>query len=527
MEQPSLLTAASPRAAHPPSDVALKPHQLAILHAALEAEARGDYGLLADLPGAGKTYCMVALIYRALLEDPTCGPTVIVVPDNIYTQWCESVRAFCGDAVRVKPFTTYGDITSLYFDTHVLTENDVLVTTPLYLPVLTETMGQMGLRVHRAVFDEIDSVNYLFRRCQIKATHVWQVSATAGNFLTSSSHRTTVIKCADDFVKRNFALEAPEFRTLLCVTPRVIGLFNGLLSRDQVQRFHSLDYTLVHCNCRVVKDDAEAIAVLMRHMLDDAERIAQLVAELEGSNATGVHDARVAELREQRETLEANVELVRTRLRDNELCVICYAEFDRKTITPCCQRAMCYPCIAAWVNAKRSARFPCPVCRASVLLDDLVVCGEVLLRADEAVVPRELYPDKLAAFRSLLTSLPEDSKVLVYAGYDACFASLGPIVASVCRCADLDQGNVRDIDAVVKGYRDGGTRVLLASAVLFSAGLNLENTTDVVVMSRLDPSLDRQIVGRAQRPGRTSRLRVHFIEHEAEHCEGRDAMGTL
>jgi hypothetical protein len=46
--------------------------------------------------------------------------------------------------------------------------------------------------------------------------------------------------------------------------------------------------------------------------------------------------------------------------------------------------------------------------------------------------------------------------------------------------------------------------------------MNLENTTDVVFLHKTNLSMKHQVIGRAQRPGRTSQLKVWELLHGNE-----------
>ena len=93
-------------------------------------------------------------------------------------------------------------------------------------------------------------------------------------------------------------------------------------------------------------------------------------------------------------------------------------------------------------------------------------------------------------------------------------------------CVELDGGNVAEIEAALRRYKGERSeaalsgprrrRVLLASSMLHGCGLNLENTTDVILVHKLQPDLRSQVIGRAQRPGRTGALRVHQLLFDNE-----------
>ena len=47
-------------------------------------------------------------------------------------------------------------------------------------------------------------------------------------------------------------------------------------------------------------------------------------------------------------------------------------------------------------------------------------------------------------------------------------------------------------------------------------GMNFENTTDIILMHKIKPEMEKQVIGRAQRPGRKSVLHIHRLLHQNE-----------
>ena len=57
---------------------------------------------------------------------------------------------------------------------------------------------------------------------------------------------------------------------------------------------------------------------------------------------------------------------------------------------------------------------------------------------------------------------------------------------------------------------------LLLNAEYCGAGLNLENATDIFIYNSMTFELNKQVIGRAQRPGRTNKLNIWNLLHETE-----------
>ena len=105
-----LLHAKSPQDTHPSNcKIRLKPHQLAMLKKCKDIESLNyKYGILADKPGAGKTYVLLSMI----LCDEVKGLNIIVVPQNILVLFVEVCRNYVG---KFEIIVTYNRLSQFYF----------------------------------------------------------------------------------------------------------------------------------------------------------------------------------------------------------------------------------------------------------------------------------------------------------------------------------------------------------------------------------------------------------------------------
>ena len=59
------------------------------------------------------------------------------------------------------------------------------------------------------------------------------------------------------------------------------------------------------------------------------------------------------------------------------------------------------------------------------------------------------------------------------------------------------EGNEKKIEKVISGYKYGDCNILLINSLAYGAGLNLENTTDIILFHHSDRK--EQFIGRAQK----------------------------
>ena len=64
--------------------------------------------------------------------------------------------------------------------------------------------------------------------------------------------------------------------------------------------------------------------------------------------------------------------------------------------------------------------------------------------------------------------------------------------------------------------------MLLLNAKYCGAGLNLQCTDEIIIFHRMCKDLENQVIGRAQRIGRDSRLKVNYLCYDNEYNFGEN-----
>ena len=115
------------------------------------------------------------------------------------------------------------------------------------------------------------------------------------------------------------------------------------------------------------------------------------------------------------------------------------------------------------------------------------------------------------------TLLPK--KWLIFSSFDATFDGITKQLDSHGVRYSKLYGTVQHIQNVINDFRQGTIHVLLLNAVHFGMGLNLEMATDILIYHKMSIETERQVIGRAQRPGRSFPLNVHYLCHTNELAE--------
>jgi hypothetical protein len=347
-------------------NIILKDHQLSIINRCIEIEENNmcNLGIMSDKPGTGKTYAILGLIYYTKKKS-----NIIVVPQNIILQWCESINNFSNGKIKYKKFINYNDILDLYNVNTKLFDYDILITTSLYYNLIATTIQSNFLNVERVFFDEIDSISSFIVN-KINANFIWFVSASF-NYEEMGIYTTKIdkslipfitCKCNDKFIDNIFNIDSPNIYKIICKNIYLDSIFNGLISNEEFKLLNAMDYSKLKkkfCN-KIAQNEKEAIDFLVKDKIDIIEmeelRINDINKILETINVDERINALNKQLEKSKKSLEESqykLNLIRDRLKENNCCPLCYNEFDvsqKKVISPCCKNNICFTCTNNWFN---------------------------------------------------------------------------------------------------------------------------------------------------------------------------------
>jgi hypothetical protein len=490
------------------------------------------------------------------------GATLLVIPHNLAAQWEGYTRAF-GGSLRVVHVSRTKHLTELYERRGAeLASLDLVVVTGTYYRHVAAALASWRVRLRRVVYDEADSLA-VPAMAPVDASFHWFVTASYGNLLHPRGHceydpatrehvwratgvrgtgfvkslftelacttagrdaaRWVVVRSSDAFVQRSMHVPEPRVEHVRCRTPRSIRVLSGVADRSIIECLNAGDVAgaLAHVSTgnRGTEED------IVRAMVDRLSRqLHNVAARLDLASALqfeseAEREAEVQRLTRRREELSQKVECIRARIAENSSCPICYEDIERgqKSVAPCCSNAFCFACVSRWAAQARA----CPLCKAPLQPRDLLVVDAAPPRAEPPPPRAEAEPEasKLAALERILRERrpsPGAAKVLVFSSYDNTFGEVTPLLARMGIAYRFLKGNHMMVQSAAREYKAGSLDVLLVNTNNYGSGLNLENTTDVVMFHKFDSEIERQVLGRALRYGRTAPLRVWYLVYEGE-----------
>ena len=247
------------------------------------------------------------------------------------------------------------------------------------------------------------------------------------------------------------------------------------------------------------------------------------------------------------------IELIYKRLEENHCCPVCYELFedirnitdndnDTNTTTDnsnnliyisssCCNNKICGRCVNNWYAKNKTS---CIFCNIENV-------GKESMHSYENNAPNNNHNDKInpinpinpinkvedfetlnigknTFIKNFIEKLKnEDRKVIIFSDYSNIFHEIEKMcIENEILYTDLDKGNMKDIDISVQNYKYGNAKILLSNSSLFGCGMNFENSTDIIFVHRMKKRMEEQVIGRAQRIGRKTRLNVYYLQYENE-----------
>jgi len=274
-------------------------------------------------------------------------------------------------------------------------------------------------------------------------------------------------------------------------------------------------------------------------------------------NLKGLIDNTKEEYTEVKKHSGIAIDRVKNNIKDGE-CPICMGDLsdeDDIIILKCCGSILCGMCCFGVVFPKKSLVGQCAKCRTKLGLKSLIhISGdfdlanitddkieevkEVEEKVDDGDRPRSKYtaildiinnqnpPERKRVDVNILNLMkgthrvdePLYNKVLIFANFDETLVKIRKTLEEEKINYWQLGGSHSEINSTVAKFTECAVRcVLIVNSTKHCAGLNLQTATDIIFAHKIvDPNIETQVIGRGQRLGRTSRLRVHFMFYQNE-----------
>jgi hypothetical protein len=447
--------------------------------------------------------------------------------------------------------------------TEIIGKYDLVVVTSTLYNKLAHFFYTNKIKLQRAIYDEVDNLNV--PGCKhIDANFFWFVTASYGNVLYPKGQnkyepsigryvwyangikhsgflknilmdlyynisrnlmKVLVVKNKESYVESSLLLPEMISHYIKCKTPYAINVLNGLVDRNILNYLNADDIhgALQYVNPSHKSNEDNIISrVIDKYTRQITNLNLQINTAKEYLYDTETERSDVLQrLEKQLEQMQKKIDTITERIKTNDLCTICYDTVEKKTVTGCCQNTFCFKCINVWLAQRKI----CPLCKIGMDITNLYVIDndikenisiDIEHEEDIDITKPNDKNDKYQNLELILQNMKPEAKLLIFSAYENSFTNIIHILKKLAISYDYLKGNGFQIQATIDRYKNGSVNVLLVNTRQYGSGLNLENTTDMILFHKFDTEIEKQVIGRAQRFGRKHSLNVHYLLYENE-----------
>jgi SNF2 family DNA or RNA helicase len=331
-----------------------------------------------------------------------------------------------------------------------------------------------------------------------------------------------LVKNDDEYVVKSFTMPSPHIFHHKCRNPNIIRVVRDIVPANIMNMIEggNIQGAIQQLGGEET-DDHNIVSLITRKKkeeLHEAEEKENKYKKLEHSSTKSERD-RYLMWSQKKKSLESQLKCVEERfahILDND-CPICQSTIQNPVMVPCCQNIFCGECIIPWLQQKGT----CPFCRTMIEAKKLIFISkssdEKKDDGTEEKKDEEKKDEKVSNLTkpemilNIISQNPQ-GKFIVFSNYDESYILIkNTFTEHNQKCIEI-RGTVAMRTKSLKRYEEGEVNVIFLNSMMNGAGINLEMTTDIIMYHEMTELLEKQLIGRANRIGRTSELNIHYLE---------------
>ena len=520
-----------------------------------------NFGILSDKVGSGKTLMIIGLIISSLIPPnipkiinssqftsikyldviEPIKTNLILIPHNLSSQWYKSFVD--NTLLKVKLIHRHSVLDSIKSVYDITNNNSEMQKELDILPdqclefydviIVTSSMASdffskyKNVKWSRIIIDEVLSIK-LPPDISWHSNFIWFITATPSGLayikklyirdLFSNLQKIVfnflVIKNNDEYVTQSMNLPSLNQILIHCLTPKVIGMIKDFVNEEVMNMLNAgnIIEAINKINCNADTDDNIFKAITSKLEKEIHNKKAEFKYQSDRIiDDTRGHEETINKLKEKIRSLENKLKSIEEKIKSyaSESCPICLMDFTNPAVMNCCNNLFCIPCLTLINNS-------CPMCRAPFILKDL----HVIIKKEEKNITKENKQNKelLTKQENLLNIIEKKKKgkFLVFSCYENTNDSIAKILKEKNITFSKLAGSCGVISNIINKFNNGEINVLLLNAQFYGSGLNLQMASDIIIYHEMNIELETQIIGRAQRIGRSEPLNVYYLLNDNE-----------
>lgn len=337
-----------------------------------------------------------------------------------------------------------------------------------------------------------------------------------------------IVKNKDEYVDASVVLPKPHVFMVKTLLHQVVSAIKDLIPQDVLQLINAgnMYEAVTKLNCdvdteeNIVKVLTDKINTELHNLTKELEYVKSLIPADPEAHAKRIEkiDYDIARCKTKLESIKEKIKSI-----NDDCCFICADAFDTPTILDCCKSVFCLKCL---LSALKAGNNKCPYCRHVVKNNKEyhVISkntSKKLNSNSKKKQSKEMFEkmDKADVLEIILSYISENDdmpKILIFSDYHQTFDKIKKNITKVKLSYELLSGIPTHITNVINDFTLGEVNVLMLDSQHYGSGLNLQDANYLILYHRMTPELETQVIGRAQRFGRTTPLKIIYLVNESE-----------
>jgi hypothetical protein len=470
---------------------------------------RTKVGFLSDLLGYGKTLSILGLIARDNMPWDINYPYITREPTGTMYIKCEELEMYKKlnvnlvvlPSILVSQWEKELEKTMLNFATICKANHAEIIDPKNYEIILCDQRFYNDLTARfskyawkRIIFDE-PSMSKMNLRTSMTGFY-WFLTYTYSDFfmkkkgkffneifgnLDTTILENIVVKNNDDYVKTSFKMPETKHFRYTCYEP-LISVLNGIISDTVIELISAGNFDKAIKALGGDKDNKNIINLIIKKKFQKIQKYT------DNEDKKKLLQSEITEL-EKRFNLFLSSE-----------CPICLEKMLDPTLVAECHHFFCNKCIHESLKINPC----CPLCRTELYKEKFITYSTSENNYRNAFHCRT----KQEIITDIINNRKESDKFIIFSNHDETFNKL-KLFLNV-KYGDL-KGKSEQKEKTLREFKTGEIKVLFLNAKESGAGLNLQETTDIILYHKMKEETEVQIIGRANRIGRKQPLKIHYL----------------
>jgi len=461
-----------------------------------------QFGILADLPGYGKTLSIIGLIGKTLFDEEDefffkekkevsmfvskvktrrldqLSTSLILVNVSLLSQWITELQRSSLRYIAVYAKADIEGIDTSKYDIILVSHN----VYNLFCQVYRNKCWK------RFVIDEPASLRIVSME-EITAKFYWFVTATPyelyprkrSGFVSDMLPefewiKYLIVKNEDQYVKISYDMPITNhiYYTISCDMSK---LFEGLVNYNTLEMMQAGNICGVLSSFGNISD-----TVIESFRQRKKKRLEELTSE---------------ENVDKYQLIQTHLMTLDDRIRryvTENPCIVCNTPHKKICVLSCCQTLFC--------GCEYTI---CPICKSSETQPIPISIDFTEINVSS------INSTKIKQTMNIISDAV-DKKILIFSNFNESFVTIKKCLEEKKILYLELRGTKEKRDNTIDLYKTGNVNVLLLNTIHSGAGLNLQETTDIIIYHRLYDYQKTQVIGRANRIGRKINLNVHYLE---------------